>query len=1165
MHRLVVLSGPDCAKAFDLAPGRYTLGRSPACGIHIDDPDLEPHHVMLIWDPPHLSQQPLGGTGVLEHRRLHLGRTECEIRELSQLEEGGHAFDVHDLVSSSGGNISSQVFHRRPRSVEPELIRPVRSALPEKPPSTTPPAWGSVVTGIVSGIVVASVSRQWYFAIFSVVTGVGAIISWTFRALRSRRRMRRWREDRQIVDERFARECERFADESARRRRREHPFLVDVREQIHGGGPWFWRSRSLDTAAIGFGSRAITVAEGVPVLAFDEIPVLIDVSAGQVIGIHGHRSVEAVSALIVRMAAHVGPSDWRLTLIGDENHRWAPMRNLSHFRDFSDQLIVAGAGSSARHHLVIVTTDSANLVRGSSVMAALDSGVATVVVATRSANELPAVCTAVIDADDEETDGITIETLDSMCRTIGRWKDPDDTRVEIATRAGFRDLFSGTSSSLIGVNEAFDEYIVRMWAENRGSGPRAKLGFGTTEVVELDLDSDGPHVVIIGTTGSGKSELLRQIVLTMAMNGSPADLSFVLVDYKGGSAFDACADLPHVVGVITDLDIGMANRVLFGLEAELKRRESLLRAARARDVHEYQRLQSADRAASSLPRLVVMIDELAALRDDAPDFVRGLSAIAQRGRSLGLHLIVAAQRSAALTADVMANASIRIALRVQSPSDSHDVLGTDRAVSIDRATPGRLMVRRGAEGHRDVQALDVSGVLTEMVGTIREIHERSGGTPSHRPWSDPLPAVLTRGTLHDSEFIGMSDDVSEQIRTPIAFRLDQHHLIVAGTGRTNALRAIITSLGGRRSDIDVVVIACRGSAPDGLDGLGIVIDGSHREQVSRALRLCEDRIRRQGTNSDNRRRLLVAVDDADLWRSRATQDRIDSLLWESFERIMATSANTGVTFIVTAAREQSIPTSTASRVTSMWMGEDRPGRFQLRNRQGERNRDVQFFWIPPEDCASIPIHPDLDTALRCLPRDLHRTDAAFAVLADTWERVSVPQGEQIRFLVIGSRGSGVSTSLRALAHSWRLAHPQGSIVDLDGVDPPRSPMHCDGWITTIVASASNLLVIVDDVHRRSVWAPVITRLLDDPVRSSNVSVIVGTTPSFLRSRLDHWAQQVRRSRSGVLLGRSIDEDADLLGVHSAPPNVCAPAPGRGLWVDGGSVMGVVQFVVDPVE
>ena len=1165
-YRLVAFSGPDCGKEFDFEPGRYTLGRSPACGIHIDDPDLESHHVMLMWDPPHLALQPLGGVGVVDGWRLHLGRTQCAIRKSATRERNAGSLGAHDHASSQLGDPAPHIFHRRPRSVEPPLLRPTVPAHSDEPTSATPPAWGSVVTGIVTGIVVASLSRQWYFAMFSVVTGVGATASWVFRTLRSRRRTRRWREDQRITDEKFARECERFADESARLRRRAHPFLIDVHEQVRTGGSWFWESRSLDEVAIGFGSRAITVAEGAPLLAFDDIPVLIDVTRGQVIGIQGRCASNAVSALIVRMAAQVGPSDWRLTIFGEGDPGWAPLRDLPHFRSFSDQLCTTEDQTRVTRHLVILTTEGSNMVRGSPLMAALDIGIATVVVAARSAHDLPAVCTAVIDADDEETDGISFETSHTLCRAISRWRDPDDGNADLVRSTGFQDLFADTDRTIRGTHEASDGLIAGMWAKNRGSGPRAKLGFSKSGVTEIEFDSDGPHAVIIGTTGSGKSELLRQIVLTMAMSSSPTDLSFVLVDYKGGSAFDACSDLPHVVGVITDLDIGMADRVLLGLEAELRRRESLLRTSRARDVREYQRLQMAGEGTSSLPRLVVVIDELAALRDDAPEFVRGLSAIAQRGRSLGLHLIASAQRSAALSADVMANASIRIALRVQSPSDSHDVLGTDSAAMIDRATPGRLMLKRGNGGCYEVQALDTSTVLEDMVDIIRGVHELTGGSSPHRPWCDPLPAVLSRRSSSDSGFIGICDDVTGQAQIPILFHLDQHHVIVAGTGRTNALRAMVTSLGDRRMEVDVIVVACRGSTAGRYEDLGVVVDGSNREQVFRALRLCEERIRRHGTKTEKGRRLLLAVDDADLWRARCTHERIDSLLWDSFEKIVAASADAAVTCVVTASREQAIPTSVTSRVASMWTGHDRPGHFLLRNREERRNRIVQFFWAPPQDCSRAPSHPDVASAMRCLPRVLTSSDGAFAVLADTWESIAVPRGEHVRFLAVGSRGSGVSTSLTAFSRSWRVAHPQGFVVDLDVVDPSRGmPVHYDDWMTDLFALASDVLVLADDVHRHSPWEPLIARLLEDRSRAAQVSVAVGVTPSFMRSRPDHWVQQVRRSRSGVLLGRSLDEDTDLLGVHSSPPNVYEQAPGRGLWIDGGSVMGVVQFAVDQTE
>ena len=130
--------------------------------------------------------------------------------------------------------------------------------------------------------------------------------------------------------------------------------------------------------------------------------------------------------------------------------------------------------------------------------------------------------------------------------------------------------------------------------------PAAAIGLTTDGVVEIDLARDGPHALIAGTTGSGKSELLRTLVVCLAARSSPDHLTFVLVDYKGGSTFDACAELPHTVGLVTDLDDHLAERALVSLDAEIRRRERLLRAAGAEDLAAYRgRARTAPRCLAS--------------------------------------------------------------------------------------------------------------------------------------------------------------------------------------------------------------------------------------------------------------------------------------------------------------------------------------------------------------------------------------------------------------------------------------------------------------------------------------------------------------------------------------------------------------------------------------
>jgi S-DNA-T family DNA segregation ATPase FtsK/SpoIIIE len=207
---------------------------------------------------------------------------------------------------------------------------------------------------------------------------------------------------------------------------------------------------------------------------------------------------------------------------------------------------------------------------------------------------------------------------------------------------------------------------------------------------------DGPHGLVAGTTGSGKSELLQTFVAALAAVNRPDELTFVLVDYKGGSAFKDCVDLPHTLGMVTDLDSHLVQRALTSLAAELTRREHLLAEAGAKDLPEYQGMRRRTPELAPVPRLVMVIDEFATLFREIPDFIPGLVSIAQRGRSLGIHLVLATQRPAGVvSSDIRANTNLRIALRVTDSSESQDVIDTKDAVSISPATPGRALARLG--------------------------------------------------------------------------------------------------------------------------------------------------------------------------------------------------------------------------------------------------------------------------------------------------------------------------------------------------------------------------------------------------------------------------------------------------------------------------------------
>ena len=225
---------------------------------------------------------------------------------------------------------------------------------------------------------------------------------------------------------------------------------------------------------------------------------------------------------------------------------------------------------------------------------------------------------------------------------------------------------------------------------------RALVGVGADgSPVALDLARDGPHALVAGTTGAGKSELLQTLVVSLALVNRPDEMVFVLVDYKGGSAFRDCERLPHTVGLVTDLDTHLTERALVSLGAELRRRKTVLSGAGCKDVEDY--VLGGHHRRTPMPRLVLVIDEFATLVEELPEFVRGLVSIAQLGRSLGVHLVLATQRPAGVVGpDIKANTNLRIALRVTDPRRVH---GRDRRQGrcADRAGDPRACrsARRG--------------------------------------------------------------------------------------------------------------------------------------------------------------------------------------------------------------------------------------------------------------------------------------------------------------------------------------------------------------------------------------------------------------------------------------------------------------------------------------
>lgn len=490
------------------------------------------------------------------------------------------------------------------------------------------------------------------------------------------------------------------------------------------------------------------------------------------------------------------------------------------------------------------------------------------------------------------------------------------------------DLLGGVGilEDSLGIKERWDES-----AESRGL--RGPVGATASGTLSLDLRHDGPHGLVGGTTGAGKSEFLRALIVGLAATLSPERISFLLVDYKGGSAFKECTALPHTVGMITDLTPNLVARALTSLRAELHRRERLLNKANAKDLIQME----ADRHPETPPSLVIVIDEFAALAREVPEFVDGVVDIAQRGRGVGMHLLLATHRPAGMaTPNIKANTNLRVALRMASDDESIDIVDSPAAGQIDRRTPGRGLARLGSPELIRFQSAYVGGVtaveeaksrlkvgtfgfgtvewrkrpsagpsrrpdaesdLTRLVAIINRATLEEGIPRPTRPWLRPLPSTVDLLSLPrpatDAEIVfGLVDDPAHQTRLVAAFRPDQEGGMLfygtGGSGKTVALRSLAAAAGlcRDRSRVTVHALDFAGRGLDLLDVLphvGSVIPGDDYEMVTRLLADIKEII-------ESRSRSFAAARASSLSEYRRAAD-CDEIRWfvllDGFDNFMA--------------------------------------------------------------------------------------------------------------------------------------------------------------------------------------------------------------------------------------------------------------------------------------
>lgn len=233
--------------------------------------------------------------------------------------------------------------------------------------------------------------------------------------------------------------------------------------------------------------------------------------------------------------------------------------------------------------------------------------------------------------------------------------------------------------------------ILNRWNINDStSSLKAEIGIdeqGDLMYLDLHEKAHGPHGLIAGTTGSGKSEFIITYILSMCINYSPDDISFILIDYKGGGlalAFEnksAGVILPHLAGTITNLDKAEMDRTLVSIDSEVKRRQKMFNEARERlgestiDIYKYQTFYHDGRLDEPIPHLFIICDEFAELKSQQPEFMDNLISVARIGRSLGVHLILATQKPSGVVNDqIWSNSRFKVCLKVQDENDSREML-----------------------------------------------------------------------------------------------------------------------------------------------------------------------------------------------------------------------------------------------------------------------------------------------------------------------------------------------------------------------------------------------------------------------------------------------------------------------------------------------------------
>ncbi|GAB3285886.1 FtsK/SpoIIIE domain-containing protein [Kineosporia babensis] len=1014
--RLLVLSGPDAGRSLYLPEGGSSMGRSAGADLKLRDPKISREHAFVSATREGVTIQ------VTEAADQANGITvEGERIGAPRFLGPGQRFQIGDDVIEVCPSPGQPMHLNRTGDSHLEFDRayaPTPRVTPlELTFPTAPAEAGSKSAMVVAmfvplllGVAMALIMKQPAMLLFAAFAPVTMGTTMFFERRARRERMAKY----EGLREKAAGQIDRamVTETAVRHAQAPDPESIALIASGSVRGLWPRDGGSEDSLLLRVGRhdrKAAVSLRGEPWVGFEDpwlhgVPWTVDLQATGVLGLVGppERTTQVTNWLLTQLGTLRSPADLRIVVLGPDGEaglawtRWLP------HLDGGEIPCAIGVDTNSRaarleelKQLISVRQDTLK----DQYNARFDQHVVVVLQGALSMRKVPGIREVLHDGPDVGVYSICLDTRDMIdCRglvrldgdTVTAWRDRSGTadtivperfsarQSEVLARAlaPMRDRLSARDDpgalpypqrflDLVGLGRPGAEDVLKLWDAEPGPQLNVPLGADAQGPVMVDLAGQGPHTMLAGATGAGKSILLQTLVTSLLLANRPDELNLVLVDFKGGSAFLPFEHCPHVVALIRNteddpaqkFDEAAAQRVLASVRAEVRRRESLL-GRHGGEIDNYWKARRRDPSMEPLPRLVMVFDEYARAMDTSPDFPKELMAVAGKGRSLGMHLVFATQSlQGKLSPEMKNNISLRITLRQNEKSDSVEVLGVPDAVSIPGRFKGRGLIlctldesrqprpfqsgylgdpppdgqarpatvrtvdwsvlghARPSDGNRQVQG---ETDQTMSIAAVEAASRACGLPPMKRPLLPPLPALLRTANRRMAPpghlAFALADDPENQDQPVLSLDLSgtDRWMIAGGpqSGRTTALRALINGLSIHRSDqVHLYVIAGREGELNSCTALphtGAVMHVGEPDRIRRLVTwLSEEvtrRTRERFASGAARAALVVLIDGWEGLENRNQGLFDDTSVLTMLYEVIQSGAPVGVHVVVTGGQ-----------------------------------------------------------------------------------------------------------------------------------------------------------------------------------------------------------------------------------------------------------------------